>query len=232
MKNILTIDGKPISDFGIFISGTGVYRAPEKDITVVSVPGRNGDLTFDNGRFHNIEITYPCYIVREFANRFTAFKNFLLSRKGYFVIDDSYEPECYRKGYFKGPIDPQLQILHKVGNFEITFNCDPRKFLKAGDNAVVFTANGSIFNPTFYPSKPLIRAYGTGSLTVNDVTLTVSSANEYTDIDCDLMDCYKGSTNCNNNVVLSKFPVLSEGSNDIAFTGFTRIEITPRWYAL
>jgi phage-related protein len=124
--------------------------------------------------------------------------------------------------------------MHRVGNFGITFICDPRRFLKSGDNVNVLTSNGSLFNPTYYDAKPLIRVYGTGSFTVNDITVTITNANQYTDIDCEIMDAYKGTTNCNGNIQTTnnKFPVLTPGQNNITLNGVTRLEITPRWWTV
>ena len=47
------------ADYGIYISGDGVYNAPERAVEFVDVPGRNGAIALDQGRYNNIEITYP-----------------------------------------------------------------------------------------------------------------------------------------------------------------------------
>jgi phage-related protein len=64
--------------------------------------------------------------------------------------------------------------------------------------------------------------------------VTISSADEYTDIDCEIMDAFKGSVNCNSNIQTTdnKFPVLRSGDNNITKTGITRLEITPRWWTV
>lgn len=49
------------------ISGYGTYGAPERDVSMVSIPGRNGDLVFDNGRFTNAEVYYDIGWARGFA---------------------------------------------------------------------------------------------------------------------------------------------------------------------
>lgn len=49
------------------ISGYGTYGAPERDVEAVAVPGRNGDLIFDNGRFTNAEVYYDIGWARGFA---------------------------------------------------------------------------------------------------------------------------------------------------------------------
>ena len=67
MRNYLIYNGKNTLDFGIGISGSGTFSAPKRDLDTVSVPGRSGDLTMDNGRYNNITVTYPCYMYKDFA---------------------------------------------------------------------------------------------------------------------------------------------------------------------
>lgn len=90
-------------------------------------------------------------------------------------------------------------------------------------------------NPTVFPSQPIIRARGTGSFSINDVVVTISEADEYTDIDCELMDCYKGDENKNRYVSFSTydFPVLYPGTNPVVRgEGITVVSIRPRWWRL
>lgn len=96
-----------------------------------------------------------------------------------------------------------------------------------------YTASDSMSNPTEFPSSPLIRAYGNGSFVMDGVTITITNATSYTDIDCDLMDCYEGTTNRNNDVSFSTydFPKLRPGDNAVSIvSGITALEITPRWW--
>jgi phage-related protein len=46
------------------------------------------------------------------------------------------------------------------------------------------------------------------------------------------MEAYKGNENRNSVLIISDFPVLVPGDNEISFTGFTKVEITPRWWVL
>lgn len=91
-----------------------------------------------------------------------------------------------------------------------------------------------IDNPTLFDAKPLLRVYGTGTLGIASSTITISSADVYTDIDCELMDCYKGSANKNAYVVFSSndFPVLKPGKTGFTFSGITQVDITPRWFSV
>ncbi|MBR5931241.1 MAG: hypothetical protein IKZ95_04355, partial [Lachnospiraceae bacterium] len=54
--------GQDSRNYGIYISGSGVFGAPERDGSKVSIPGRNGEMFLDNGRYKNIEIKYPAFI--------------------------------------------------------------------------------------------------------------------------------------------------------------------------
>lgn len=229
-----TFDGKSSRDFEVWISGGGTYNAPERDVERVPIPGRNGEITFDNGRFNNIDITYPAFINKAFRMNFDAFKAFLGSRVGYRRLSDSYNPEYFRLAQFTAGINPEMKTLNQAGQFNITFNCDPRRFLVSGENQTTVSYSGSIKNPTDFESLPLIRAYGTGCFTINDTTVTISTASSYTDIDSEIQEAYKDFTNCNGNITLSSgsFPVLSPGVNSISMSGISRIIITPRWWTI
>lgn len=162
-------------------------------------------------------------------------KSYLLAQIGYQKLADSYYPDQYRKAYYAGGLDVDAWPTLDAGQFEITFNCKPQRYLTSGDSTTSFTASGTISNPTQFESHPLIRIYGIGSATINGVTVTISDADTYTDIDCELMDAYKGSTSKNAFVSFSgvDFPVLSPGSNTITLgTGVSKIDITPRWWVL
>lgn len=96
-----------------------------------------------------------------------------------------------------------------------------------------YQASNTMANPTEFPSSPLIRAYGNGVFEMDGVRITITNATQYTDIDCDLMDCYEGTTNRNNDVSFSTydFPKLRPGENAVSIvSGITLLEITPRWW--
>ena len=253
MRNYLILDGKNSLDFGLFISGKGAYTSPAKKYEEMEVPGRNGKLLMDtNTFFDNVEVSYDAFMFEDLHNDYANHDNkialdysslserlgelraFLGSRKGYFRIEDTYHQDEYRMGDFVKDISPTMSNGLKSAEFTLIFTCKPQRFLKSGEIAYDLTSNSGIFNPTMFDSKPLIRAYGTGSFTINGTTTTIKSANAYTDIDCDLMECYKGSTNCNGNVVLTnnQFPVFTPGDNSVSLSGITKLTITPRWWTI
>ena len=252
MINYLTIDGKPSLDFGLIISGAGTMNSPQKRYEEVDIPGRNGKLLRNTDNFfNNVELSYESFVYenddfiskymykdhldrRTLQEKMRALREYLGSRNGYVRIEDTYNPEEYRLGYFQGPLEAEIDQGLKTAQFTLTFMCKPQRFLKDGEIPHTFTASGTLRNNTEFVAKPLIRAYGTGTFTIDGVSIKINSANSYTDIDCDLMECYKGTTNCNSNVTLTNgaFPVLKSGDCSISMSGITKLEITPNWWVL
>lgn len=231
LDDLFVFNGKNTRDFGMYIAEVNHYAGAERDTQEIEIAGRNGTLTFDRGRFKNVPITYKMFTLD--INNIDGFKSWLKSNIGYHRLEDSFEPMYYRRAKYTEALDLKATD-QKNAAIDITFNCDARRFLKDGDNAIILTGNGSLYNPTYYDAKPLIRVYGIGSFTVNDITVTITSADEYTDIDCEIMDAYKGPTNCNGNIQTTdnKFPVLVSGQNNITLSGVTRLEITPKWWTV
>lgn len=236
MRNYIVFNGKSFLDFGVFISGSGTFDAPERDTTKVEIPGKNGDLTLDNGRYKNIPVKYPAFIISSFNANIEGLRNYLLTQQGYKRLEDTYHPEEFRLGKISGGFTTKPIAELYAGEFDLEFDCYPQRFLKAGEQAVEFTAAGNLINKQLTVAKPLIRAYGTGSFSVGGVTIQITTANGYTDIDCDLQEAYKDTlaTNCNGNVVLTNatFPELHPGANAVTLSGITKLEITPRWWVL
>lgn len=116
---------------------------------------------------------------------------------------------------------------------------------QAGDTAVLDTSLGTLhmqytgmgdnmLNPTVFQSQPILRVYGSGVFDLNDIRITIDTPGTYTDIDCEMMDCYEGSINRNNNVSFSTydFPVLYPGTNTVTIVSgsITAVEVVPRWW--
>lgn len=125
--------------------------------------------------------------------------------------------------------------MNRGGKFTLEFDCKPQRFLKSGEEPIELTTGGAILNRTEFPSKPMLRVYGSaaGTVGIGGQTITISTINAYVDIDCEIMDAYKGSTNCNGNVSFTDDIVLAPGETTISMTGgITKVEITPRWYII
>ena len=233
----LEFDGESSKSYGVYITGEAVYNAPERQVEMITVPGRNGTLAIDQGRFENIEVTYPvgCFADNQsdFAAKVRDFRNELASRFGYKRLVDTYHPDEFRLGTYSAGLDVGAVGFHNAGEFAIVFDCKPQRFLTSGETVTTMTSSGTITNPTQFDAKPLIVVTGTGTLTVNGVAITISVSP--TTIDCEAMEAYNGTTSRNSSITLTpnRFPVLSPGSNSITKTsGISQIKITPRWWRI
>lgn len=221
-------------DYGLYISGSGTFNAPERDVETVEVPGRNGTLVIDHGRFKNITVTYPAFIRQKFQDLAQEARAWLLEDRGYVRLTDSYDVEHYRLARFSGPLDFDMQVLNRSGECNIVFDCKPQRFLILGDQMLLAERGTQLYNPTRFPSLPLIRAHGTsGTLFVGNTVVQIKQINGYVDLDCDTQNAYKGSVNCNTKVVLQEFPQLPPGMCGINYEGMIeKVEIKPRWWTI
>lgn len=235
MMNYFTFDGETSADFGVYISGSGTYNAPDRDITTYSVPGRNGDLIVDNGRFLNTTITYEASIIHNFPLNAERLRLWLKSKTGYKRLEDSYHPDFYRMAYFSGAIDFSPGFLNWNAQLTLNFTCLPQRWLKSGEFPIQMNQSGAQLFNAYMPSLPLIKVYGSGSgtLVVNQTTIVIKDISEYMMIDCDIQNAYKGTVNQNQNISAPVFPELQSGENIIAWSGnISGVEIVPRWWTI
>ena len=233
--HIFLYNGKKSQDFNLVLSGEDTWKKSMPDVERKQIPGRNGDLLLSNHRYNNVEITYHVGIKRDFDTNFTAFMNFLLKEPGYHRLEDSYHPDYYRMAVLDKEVSPQMNTLNHSGIFDLTFSCMPQQYLKSGERLQVLTGSGTVFNPTMYDAKPLLRIYGQGRLTIGNEQVVVTENDSFIDLDCELEDAFRDTVNMNQYLELSSgdFPVLLPGNTSINFgSGITRVELIPRWWCL
>lgn len=164
-------DGIDSKQYGVYITGQGVFDAPVRDVEMIEIPGRNGSYALDKGRFKNIEVTYPAGMFgntdSEFRIGISRLRNALASRKGYCRLTDDYGNNEYRMAVYKSGLEVSLAQL-KAGQFDITFDCKPQRFRTDGENPRRISSGGTLSNPTAFESHPLILVDGYGSFTIND----------------------------------------------------------------
>lgn len=224
-------------DLSLLIKSKGSWIAAERDKTYVSVPGRNGDLIQDNGRYKNVPIPYTMTVlrngVRSFADLVAKIKNWLSVGTGYGELWDSYDPRYFRYAAIDGYVNITEELLEHIGSFAVNFNCKPYRYSFDGQNIISVPAAGmTLYNPEVLAAKPYIKIYGNGSisLSVNSSTITIADVDGYVELDSETMNAYKGINLLNNKMTGSAFPELVPGDNTIAFTGtVTGAEIVPRW---
>lgn len=173
-----TFDGKSTREFGVYITGEGVFNAPERAVEMISIPGRDGEYALDQGHFNNIEVTYRAGIVSydtdDFAEAVSDFRNWLASRRGYCRLTDEYNPDEYRMAVFKNVIAVEHEGL-ETGEFDVVFNCKPQRWLTSGETSVAVTSGGTITNPTLFDAEPLLAVEGYGNISFNGFSIDVNN---------------------------------------------------------
>lgn len=174
--------------YDVYITQEAAYNSPERDLERIEIAGRNGAYILDNGRFLNIEVSYRCGLVRysraggefseqQFRSAINVFRNALASQIGYVRLEDDYNPLEFRQAAFLGGIEVTMAD-RRAGEFTITFDCKPQRFLKSGETRKGLARVDAITNPTLFPSSPLFdfSATGDGSFTIGDYTVSVVDA--------------------------------------------------------
>lgn len=177
--NSLIFGGVDSANYGIYITGEAVYNAPERAVEMVTVPGRNGAIAIDQGRWENIEVEYPAGCFGDgdanFADRISAFRNAVLSQIGYQRLTDTYHPDEYRQAIYVAGLEVEPANINSAGEFKLIFNCKPQRFLTSGETAVAVTSGGTITNPTLCDARPLLEIEGNGNVKVGDYSITLNS---------------------------------------------------------
>ena len=159
-------------DYGVYITQEAAYNAPDRDVEVVEIAGRNGAYILDKGRFKNITVSYKCGIAlddeQSFESSIRTFRNALSSKAGKYVrLEDEYNPNEYRQAAFLGGIEVDMAD-RRAGEFTVSFDAMPQRFLKSGETAVSVASGGTITNPTLFDASPILEVYGYGNITIGE----------------------------------------------------------------
>lgn len=227
--HIFTFDGVTSQSIGLAISGKKTYGASVRDIEAVEIPGRNGDLIIDHGRYSNSQITYSC-LLRDMT-KLAEVRDFLMSHSGaYYTLADDYRPDEYRLAYVSADLNPEV-TRENFAIFDVIFTCKPQRFLTSGQTVTTISAGGSatLTNPTHETALPLITCEASGSIVIGDTTITPEAAMT---IDCDTLTAYSGTTSMAGKLQLISgvFPTLPPGTVSVSNSTTGTISITPRWW--
>lgn len=177
MRHSIIFGGVDSADYGIYIGGEGVFNAPQRDVEMIEIPGRNGAFALDRGRFKNIEVTYTAINhepdLATFSANLEAFRNALASQKGYQRLTDTFHPDEYRMAAFVNGLEIEPIEYNTAAEFEVTFDCKPQRFLTSGETAVTVSSGDAITNPTLFKASPLLEVEGYGTINVNGTEIEI-----------------------------------------------------------
>lgn len=239
---VIIFNNVSCADYDIVVEHYPEYQTPNRDVDVIHVPGRNGDITIDQGSFQNVDRVYPIAVgsyERRYTEQVNAIAEWLHGPVGYCKLEDSYEPEYYRMAVCTDGFEAE-NMSHMLARTTITFNCKPQRWLKVGDVSI---HNPTLMkNPTRFPASPIITVTGNGTLTFNNAkhgtthSVTISNNGSTLIINSETQDAYDSAgNNCNGKIQLSRngFPVLYSGDNVIiASGGISSWEVVPKWWTV
>ena len=229
------LDGVDARSIGIQLQKPIEFSEAVPIIEAETIPGRNGDLIWDTGSYENRSGSASCFCLQtDVEKAISSAGRFLMFKKGYRRLETSDDPDHYWMARVEN--SPQIAMrLRTLSPFEIGFDCKPQRFLKSGENAIIFQEDGSLFNQYGQIALPFITLYGQGSgwFTVGKVTISVYSIDGTLYLDSETQNAYNNNGNQNLNIDAPVFPVLSDGESVIAWGGdIERVKIIPRWWEL
>lgn len=128
-------------------------------------------------------------------------------------------------------IDNTTTTSRIMRHFSVTFTCTGLKYMTSGLKPIEVNNGAVLNNFGSYETKPLIKIYGSGNISVSigSNTFTINNVSSYVSVDSEIKECYKDSTNKGEDMT-GNYPILPIGASTITWTGnITKLEITPRW---
>lgn len=108
-------------------------KKPARKFRQYSIPGRSGDLFFQDDAYENVIQKYEIYAGSDSGGSQQPWTDLAagLYLNGYQILQDSYDPQHYRLAVFNGPIDIE-NSWNTHGRASIEFNCRPERYLLDG----------------------------------------------------------------------------------------------------
>lgn len=216
---------KNCKDFGLVVESGLDKPGAEANIEKTEIPGRDGTITIDRGTLKPFPLNVTFHLVDE--THIDKVKEWL-SGTGKLILLNNGD------GYYMASIISQLDLEELVPTLHkgiVQFECEPCKNLFEGEKTITLTQAREIYNVGTYNSKPYIKIYGSGTITlnVNDNELTIKNVSNYVEIDSFIDKVFKDTEDKDDDSV-GLTPTFQTGYNSISWTGnVQKIEIIPRW---
>lgn len=167
MTGKIIFNGTSSQDFGLVVEKVPSSVHASRRGNLISIPGRNGVIVREDGSFDTYAQEYDIWFseLKEYGNR-SAYDMardiavWLLGASGFCRLEDDFEPEHYRLARYSGALDVEMTLL-QCGKARLTFDFQPQRYLKSGENAISYEGDSttvfSITNPTKFEARPLLK---------------------------------------------------------------------------
>ena len=251
-QGLIVYNGESSADYGMVVSEAPEFERPRRKQTVFSVPGRNGDVVYQEDAWDDVVRSYSVWLSRsktvDLAKTVNAFSAWLNSQKGYLRLEDSFETDIFRLAYYSGGNDISNELM-QYGETKLTFTCRPERFLKEGAEPIRCELDNqakTFFNPTRFTAKPLIKiGFSSGTYSnygvVWNPTTTLTplfklngTFSGIITIDSETQDVIGPAGENLNSCFEGEFPMFTPGQ--IYFkadtTSLTSLEVIPRYFTI
>lgn len=171
MEDMILFNGRSSADFEMIVTEYPVLSRGVRRGDPYQIAGRNGTQIREDDTFENYTMTYKVAFPEDRGPSVTTAEiaRWLLGSSGFCRLEDTFESDFYRLARYAGPLNIS-QLLDKCGEAPLTFDCQPERYLKTGEQpilapqAFLSSADGefSIANPTAFAAEPVIHVVGSG----------------------------------------------------------------------
>lgn len=155
-------------------------KYPKRKYITQTVPGRAGDIYISEGEdaFTNYQEQYVVFLDAKAPGMpqvTRGLADWLLRPIGYKRLEDSYDPDFYRMATPVGG-EEFINIFNEYGRGTLTFDCNPKRYFKTGEQSIELARNQVVYAPTNFRASPLYTvncSSGTGN-----IIIVVTDANE------------------------------------------------------
>ena len=143
------------------------FTSPRRDVNMVQVPGRDGDLIMDNGRYESVIRSIPCRLEAsdngDVESLISRINNWLIDDGGFHEFRWDHDPDFSYLARSEGDVVSR-RMLSCFGNVVVKFRMHPIKYLKSSLTERQITSGMNIENPFGVDAKPVIRVVGGGDI--------------------------------------------------------------------
>lgn len=238
MNGFFIFNNRKSTEVGLRVSGFSTYDAPKRSYESVVIPGRNGTLHIDNGRFENISVSYEASLTRDFQKNSVMLREWLLAPVGYCRLEDSYHLDTFRLARYDGGISfSDFTQLCRAANVKLNFDCKPQRFLKIGELPVENPQ--SVFNPTSFHALPIVAftlSEKSATIIIGNCRIVATGATigDTIIIDSETMDAVGADGENRNSLISISEEILLAGNatTTISSIGTSNLTIIPRWWTI
>lgn len=226
---------KKCTDLGIEISSYPDIVIPEKRKQTISVEGRDGDYSQDDGVYNSYTLDIGCVIngTDPQAANFEEIAEYLQG-SGDLIL--SHDPEKVYTAEIINMI-PISDIIWLMPEFTVKFHVQPFRKSITNDFDILETTEktATLYNNGVTKSLPIIELFGNGAATVsiNDVNFQLKNIDGNVIINSEIQEVYKENTengSRNENYMQPDFPEFQKGKNIVSVSSnVQRMKIKPNW---